>query len=211
MDENKPLKQAPTKRKGTKTKTTTVSKPLHASAFCSRMPTGEKIQRILHERALQLASTVKEEEGIVREDFVCIRLGLSGYYGVAFAYLENITKFDFISPIPCTPPVIAGVVNYRGILLTILDLKQLFRTDTSEASKGNMVVVVRFNNFRVGFLVDEVEGSDEFMVAELQPPMHTGGVSNLNYVQGIHQGRVTILNVQAILTDPLLQVEENVI
>jgi purine-binding chemotaxis protein CheW len=152
-----------------------------------------------------------EEASIIREAFVCVRLGLAERYGITYTCLEHITKFDFISRIPCTPPVIAGVVNYRGVLLTVLDLKQLFRTETGEQSTGNMVVVVRFNNLRVGLLVDEVEGSDKFIVAELEPPMHTGGVSNLNYVQGIHQGRVTILNIQAILTDPQLQVEENVV
>lgn len=212
MDEKQPLKQEPLTSKSTKKKpSTSASKKVQAGMVSSRMPTDEAIQRLLHERALQLASTVTEEASIVREAFVCVRLGLAERYGITYTCLEHITKFDFISRIPCTPPVIAGVVNYRGVLLTVLDLKQLFRTETGEKSTGNMVVVVRFNNLRVGLLVDEVEGSDEFIVAELEPPMHTGGVSNLNYVQGIHQGRVTILNIQAILTDPQLQVEENVV
>ncbi len=152
---------------------------------------------------------MKEEANIIRETFVRIRLGMAERYGISYKFLEHITKFDSISRIPCTPSVIAGVVNYRGILLTILDLKQLFCTKVGEASTDSWVIVVRFDNLRVGLLVDEVEGSDEFKVAELEPPIHTGGILNLNYVQGIYHGEVTILKIQGILTDPQLRVEEN--
>ena len=174
----------------------------------SRMPTNPEMQHILQERARLLARRIADKAKIAREPFVCVRLGPTERYGIAYKYLEHITYLTDISRIPCTPPAVAGVINYRGELLTILDLKKFFRTEVDGQAHKKGVVVVRLGRMRVGFLIDEIEGSDAYVVSELELPMHTGGVSNLDYVQGIHQGNITILNIEAILQDPMLRVED---
>lgn len=178
-----------------------------ASAF-SRMPVDPDVQRVLHERALVFAHDTANKDVAIRETFLRVRLGPTEYYGISYACLEHIMKLTDMARIPCTPSVIAGVANYRGELLTLFDLKQLFHTEVAEQEAEIMVVVVRVGKMRVGLLVDEVEWNDEFVVADLEPPMHTGGLYNLDYVQGIHQGHVTILNIEALLADPQLQVDE---
>lgn len=176
----------------------------------SRMPVDPDIQRVFQARALTLAQDTRQEDQTIRETFLRIRLGPKEHYGIAYTYLEHIMKRVNISRIPCTSLVIAGVTNFRGELLTLLDLKQLFHMEVDEQPAESMIVVVRSGNIRVGLLIDDIEGNGECIVAELQPPMHTGGVSNLNYVQGIYQGQVALLNIEALLTDPLLRVDEGV-
>jgi len=176
----------------------------------SLMPQGDEEQRILEARAQLLARKPVEQQEEERSQFVCFRLGASESYGVAYDYLEEVTNAMDITPVPCTPPVIAGVVNYRGELLTLLDLKRFFHIDPCEDNESKAVVVVKAGGVRVGLIVDAVEGNEEFAPARLAPPLSLVGAANRIYVQGIHQGRVTMLNIGALLADPALQVDESV-
>lgn len=176
----------------------------------SRMPKIPALLNILKQRALALSSCSVDNKEVTQESFVRVRLGPLEHYGIPYSYLEHITQLIDFSRIPCTPPVISGVANYRGELLTLLDLKQLFHIKVDDNKSQTLVVVVRVDAMRVGLMVDEIFGNDTLVAAHLDAPMHTGGVSNLDYVQGIYQGKVTILNIRAILADPSLQVNEHV-
>ena len=178
----------------------------------SLMPQSDDDQRVLQARAQLLARKPAQQQEEARSQFVCFRLGASERYGVAYDYLEEIMNTMDITPVPCTPPVIAGVTNYRGELLTLLDLKQFFRTGQGEGDgDGEMpVIVVKAGGVRVGLIVDAVEGNEEYAPTHLAPPLSSAGASNRVYVQGIHQGRVTLLNIGALLADPSLQVDESV-
>lgn len=176
----------------------------------SLMPKTSAARKVLRQRAQLLARQNKQTRQDTLEHFVCFRLGPSERYGIAYAYLEEIAHCLAITRVPCTPPAIAGVANYRGELLTVLDLKHLFRTEEGGRNDVAQVIVTRSGGMRVGLIVDEVEGNDTFVAASLAPPLPSAGVSNLDYVQGIHQGRVAILNIAALLADLALCVDEAV-
>ena len=176
----------------------------------SLMPKTREAKKVLHERALLLATKSGQQHAQDATPYVRFRLGTSEQYGIAYAHLEEITQLSDITPVPCTPPAIAGVANYRGELLTLLDLKQFFRTEQTEHGSETSVIVVQAGDARVGLIVDEVEGNDEYEPDSLAPPLSSGGVTNMDYVQGIHHGRVTILNIVALLDDATLCVDEAV-
>jgi purine-binding chemotaxis protein CheW len=184
-----------------------------ATTGCSSwllMPQSDDEQRVLAARAQLLARKPEQRRQEARSQFVCFRLGASERYGVGYDYLEEIMTVMDITPVPCTPPIIAGVANYRGELLTLLDLKQVFYTGQGDGNAEMPVIVVKAGGVRVGLIVDEVDGNEEYAPAHLAPPLSSAGASNRIYVQGIHQGRVTILNIGALLADPALQVDESV-
>jgi chemotaxis signal transduction protein len=75
-----------------------------------------------------------------------------------------------------------------------------------ERGEDARIIVVKHGSVRAGLLVDEVDSNEEYRSSGLSSPMNSEGVSNMEYVQGIHAGSVTLLDIAAILDDPALQV-----
>lgn len=179
-------------------------------AAAQLMPREDGVQDILRSRASVLArlqkSSVQEEE---RDQYLCFRLGPSELYGIPYAYLEELMYVNNIARVPGTPPAIAGVVNRRGELLSVLDLKQFFRTEAHEDASQARIIVVQADGAKVGLLVDAVEGNEFYVPARVAAPLSSDGVSNIEYVQGIYEGKVTLLNIRALLADPGLVVNRS--
>lgn len=180
-----------------------------ASAW-SLMPKGREAQAVLQQRARLLAASPEVQRAQASHRYMRFRLGPTELYGISYAHLAEVIRCVDITRVPCTPPAIAGVANYRGELLTLLDLKQFFRTDAAPRSADTPVIVVHAERALCGLVVDEVEGDAEYAADSLDPPLSSGGVSNLDHVLGVHRGRVTILNIAAMLADPALLINETV-
>lgn len=170
----------------------------------SLMPQDIGTRIILEERARIIAKPAAQQQHQLRSQYLCFRLGQVERYGIAYPCLEELLHVVNLARVPCTPAFVAGVVNHRGELLTILDLKHFFRMPALAISDEARIIVVKHAGIRIGLLVDSVDGNEEYHLAELSPPLSCDRVSN--YVQGIHAGNVTLLNLTALLEDPALQV-----
>ncbi|MDD4964600.1 MAG: chemotaxis protein CheW [Gallionella sp.] len=170
------------------------------------MPQDRETCDILAERARTIATPVGQQQYEQRDQYLRFRLGTVELYGIPYQYLEELRYVGNLARVPCTPAFVAGVVNHRGELLTILDLKQFFRMPALALAGECRIVVVKHAGTRIGLLVDEVDGNEEYQSDELAPPLGSDGVTNMEYVLGIHAGRVTLLNVAALLNDPALRV-----
>jgi purine-binding chemotaxis protein CheW len=172
----------------------------------SMMPTDEISRRVLRERAQVLATVAVVEDEETVDQFLRFRLGLVERYGIPYTFLQELLHVGNLARVPCTPASIAGVVNHRGELLTVIDLKHFFRIEPIPMSNETRIVVVQHGTIRTGILVDEVDGNEQYRVSDLAPPLSSEGVSNMEHVLGIHKGNVTMLNIDALLSDPALLV-----
>jgi purine-binding chemotaxis protein CheW len=170
------------------------------------MPQDVATRKILEERARAIAKPASQQLHEMRDQYLRFRLGAVERYGIPYHYLEELVYVGNLTRVPCTPAFVAGVVNHRGELLTILDLKQFFRMSALALDDEARIIVVKHAGMRVGLLVDAVDGNEEYQDIELSPPLISEGVSNMEYVLGIHIGSVTLLNLAAILGDPALRV-----
>lgn len=168
------------------------------------IPQDEASRRVLKARALLIAKPYGEGARVAGIQYLCFRLGEVELYGIHCSYLEELLYAGNPARVPGTPAFIAGVINYRGQLLTLLDIKQFFRMPATSLSNEARIIVVVHAGMRVGLLVDAVEGDREYR--ELSAAFSSDGVTNMAYVEGIHEGCVTILKLSAILDDPQLKV-----
>ncbi|HJW86139.1 MAG TPA: chemotaxis protein CheW [Candidatus Brocadiaceae bacterium] len=174
----------------------------------SQMPSSEKDRKILKDRASLFAKKeVKRVEAVV-DTYIHFRLGTSENYGISYKYVDEILYAVGLTRVPCTPPFIAGIVNRRGKMLTVIDLKRFFQTTGKEYGNDSRVIVITGAGITVGVLADEMFGNKDYYPSQLTPPLPSDGVSNLKYVTGIDRGMVTILNINEILGDPILKVNE---
>jgi purine-binding chemotaxis protein CheW len=170
------------------------------------MPRDDAARRVLEERARVFAMPVGEHQHELHNQYLRFRLGMVERYGIPYQYLEELLYVGNLARVPCTPSFVAGVVNHRGELLTIVNLKQFFRMPALAVGDEARIIVVRCNEMRIGLLVDEVDGNEEYLDSEISSPLSSEGVSNMEYVLGIHAGNVTILNIASLLGDPALRV-----
>ena len=169
-------------------------------------------RQLLRQRADRLAREGNgiQHSGETEQAYVCFRLGAVERYGIPYVYTEEIIPVSDIAPVPCTPPFIAGVTNRRGELLTVLDIKEFFHTDKTELGDESRIVVVSGNGVTIGILVDEMIGNDGYRPMELSKPLPSDGISKPAYIQGIHRGQVTILDMGPLLRDESIMVNESV-
>lgn len=212
VNEQPPLPQAAkAERSVTASKRARVDLPAHPAIRPTQwatmlMPQDAATRKVLEQRALAIAKPASQQLHETRAQYLRFRLGSSERYGIPYEYLEELLYVGNLARVPCTPAFVAGVVNHRGELLTILDLKQFFRMPIVAQGAEGRIIVVKNAGMRIGLLVDSVDGNEEYQDIELSPPLSSNGVSNMEYVLGIHAGNVTLLNLKALLEDQALQV-----
>ncbi len=176
----------------------------------ARMPRTIDERAVLLERLQLLGADDGGGQAAPGEPAVLFRLGAEEHYAVAYRHAEEIVQRTVVAPVPCTPPHIAGVMNLRGELVSVLDLKQLFSATPAEYDAAAPILVVTLNQVTVGLRVDEVLGQVLIDPAGLEPPLPSEGVRNLGWVAGVHDGTITVLDVAALLSGGDLVVDERV-
>lgn len=166
-------------------------------------------QTILRERAVALARTpAPAQDGTVLE-LLEFRLA-SERYALESRYVENVHPLRDLTPLPCTPVFILGLVNIRGRVLPVIDLKKFFVLPEQGLTDLHRIILVRGHDLEVGLLADVIVGIRTLATAGLQPALPTLSGIRADYLRGIGEGGLVVLDLQRILTDPRIIVNEEV-
>jgi len=111
-------------------------------------------------------------------------------YGLDILRVQEIKGWDSVTPIPNTPDYIRGVINLRGTIVPIMDLRCRLGLEAREYGPTTVVIVVRVESgdgrSRVmGIVVDAVSDVYNISEDELKPPPDFGAAINVEYVKGI--------------------------
>jgi purine-binding chemotaxis protein CheW len=92
------------------------------------------------------------------------------HYGVDIAAVESIIKMEPITVVPQSLSFVEGVINLRGSILPVVDLRKRFKLTAGEVSKDARIVVVNMGGVKVGMVVDGV--SEVLRVSDdtIEPP-----------------------------------------
>jgi purine-binding chemotaxis protein CheW len=159
-------------------------------------------EALLHERARLLARPeARDEDRRRNEGYIRFRLGAGEHYGVPYRHAEEIMHVGAISPVPCTPRFVRGVINRRGDMITVLDLKALFEVSGPDDPEHARILVVAAATLTVGLLVDEVVDNDDYEPDGLDRPVASRGLPTAEHLLGLHEGTVALLDLDALLGD----------
>ncbi|NNM58988.1 MAG: purine-binding chemotaxis protein CheW [Legionellales bacterium] len=173
------------------------------------MPQDEKSLDILHTRAQQLAKQTTETTQTSTNQYICFTLGgMHERYGISYQFIRGIIDDIVPTPLPCTPNYIAGVINRRGNLITIVDLKPFFHTQQTQYTEKPYIIVSTVNDITFGILADSVEGSDFYELSSLEPPFAFPDIIKPELIIGLHRGVTAIINVEALILTPELQIKK---
>ncbi|GAA0550258.1 purine-binding chemotaxis protein CheW [Rhizomicrobium palustre] len=121
--------------------------------------------------------------------------------------IREIRGWTDTTALPHVPHYVRGVINLRGIVLPVIDLKAKLGLGLTEASPKNVIIVVSWDNHTTGVLVDAVSDIVTVRSSDIQPPPDIMDATQDSYVDGIAvlDGRMVTL----LATSHLMAMTEN--
>ena len=100
---------------------------------------------------------------------------------------------------PGTPSFLLGIINVRGQILSVVDLKKIFALPERGLGQLNKVIILRDERMEFGILADEILGTRAIARETIQPPPPTVAGAGAEYLLGVTGERVIILDAKKIL------------
>jgi purine-binding chemotaxis protein CheW len=171
--------------------------------------TKEQRKAILDERAAFLAKApavaVKKANQLDVLEFV-----ISGErFAVEAKFVREASKLFRLTPLPCTPDFVLGLINFRGQILPLLDLRKILELRERTAKTEIQVVVIQTSEASAGIAVDEIAGISSIPELELQSPKQLMRPSIVGLFKGIRNDRLAVLDIVTLFADSRLIVESN--
>ncbi len=171
-------------------------------------PTAEDTQRILKERAQALAREAVQAEAADAGIEVIEFLLVHERYAVASEHVREVYPLEELTPLPCTPPFVLGIVNLRGEIISVIDIKKFFDLPEKGLTDLNKVIVLESGDMVFGIVADAISGMRRISRSEIQPSLPTLTGIREDYLQGVTVERVVILDAGKLLADEKLIVNE---
>jgi purine-binding chemotaxis protein CheW len=172
-------------------------------------PSAEDIRNRLRERARRLAIPPPQDD--VAERISIIEFGLANErYAIDARFVRDVQPLRELTALPCTPPFLRGLVNVRGRLVAVIDLKKFFGLPERGITDLHRVIVLQGTDMEVGLLADTVEDVHELDASSVQPTLTTQTGIREEYLHGVTADRLVLLDAEAILADPRIVVNEDV-
>jgi purine-binding chemotaxis protein CheW len=141
---------------------------------------------------------MQEQKALAEEKVLTFRLG-GETYGIEILKVREIIGLMEITAVPKTASHIRGVINLRGKIVPVIDMRDKFGLPQAELSRENCIITVLHQgedgDLLVGALVDSVSEVMQLKEGEVDPVPALGGDMKLDFVRGLakSQGKVSIL------------------
>ena len=117
------------------------------------------------------------------------------FFGVPIAAVKEIIRVPDITPVPDTPEFVEGVVNLRGRIVPVIDMRRRVGVLAAERTRGNRILVLELAGKMVGLIVDSA--SDIIKISEdaIEPPPDIVSSIGAEYVTGVGklEGKLIVL------------------
>jgi purine-binding chemotaxis protein CheW len=116
-------------------------------------------------------------------------------FGLPIAIVREIVRVPEITAVPNAPQYIEGVINLRGRIIPVVDLRKRFGQEATELNKKSRVVVVELQSRAVGLIVNSASEVLKLPPSEIEKPHNVFQEGELDFITGVGklQGRLVIL------------------
>lgn len=134
--------------------------------------------------------------------------------GERFAFeaknVREASKMQNLTPLPCTPSFVMGLLNYRGQILPLIDIREILELPQRANSFDEFqVVVIQTSHGQTGIFVDEITGICSLAENDLQEALQLVGPSLAPLLKGISVDRLAIVDLEKLLSDTRLLVNSS--
>ncbi len=152
-------------------------------------------------------ATSSEQAGAVvaegpREEFLSFRLG-GEEYGVDILKVQEIRSYDTVTRLPEAPDYIKGVINLRGTIVPVIDLRLKLKIGSAEFDKQTVMIILNVSDKVIGMVVDAVSDVITLAASQIRPPPEFNGVLDTRYITGlgaIEDRMLILVDIECLLS-----------
>ena len=140
------------------------------------------------------------------QPYLTFKLGAE-VFALEVSKVREVLDFTTITKIPRTPEFLRGVINLRGSVVPVVDLRLGFGLDSVDPTVNTCIIVVEVamaaESIIVGALADAFEEVVDIDAADIQPPPRLGSAIETDFIQGMGKrdnGFLMILNIDRIFS-----------
>ena len=137
-------------------------------------------------------------------------------YGLEILKVREIIGIMDVTPVPTTPPFVRGVINLRGKVIPVVDLRLKFGMEGKEDTQRTCIIVVHLaresQEMIMGIIVDEVSEVLDIDQDQIEPPPSFGADIRTDFILGmgkVNQRVVTMLDIDRVLSEREIALVEN--
>ncbi|HEY3823440.1 MAG TPA: chemotaxis protein CheW [Bryobacteraceae bacterium] len=172
-------------------------------------------KQILRARARELArpQQISAPAGATLE---LVEFGLAQErYALETRWVREISAFRDLTPLPCCPSFVPGIVNVRGRIVPVFDIRKFFDLPEKGLTDLHRIILVGNNlagnsDLELGLLADTIIGIRSVPLSLLQGSLPTLTGIRADYLKGVTAERLIVLDLARILADPRIIVHEEV-
>ena len=168
-------------------------------------------QKVLKKRAELLQITEEKTQHHGKQIDGLVFMLSNEKYAIDSTLVSEVIQVSDITPLPCTPAFILGIINIRGKILSVIDIKKFLNLPGKEGANLNKVIIVNCNNIELGILTDEIIGSTKIFLETLQKKLSTITEDKENYIVGVSTKRLIVLDIKGLLQNDKIVINEQVI
>jgi purine-binding chemotaxis protein CheW len=151
--------------------------------------------------AIEAADETMPPPASATGEYLTFALG-NQLYGVDILKVQEIRGYDGVTTIPNTPEHIKGVINLRGAIVPVLDLRIKFRLGEARYDSFTVMIILNLAGRVVGAVVDSVSDVVQLTAAQVRPPPRLGAGVDARYLVGVgvvDDGMVLLIDIERLL------------
>lgn len=160
----------------------------------------------------EIDNSYMQEQEHGTEQYLTFILG-EEEYGVNILKVQEIRGWDSATTIPNTPDYVLGVVNLRGVVVPIIDLRKRFELESADFGPTTVVVIVKTTQSgkerTVGMVVDAISDVYNINVEEIRDAPDLGSIVTTEFITGlttVDEEMVILLNIDLLINSGVLEV-----
>jgi purine-binding chemotaxis protein CheW len=171
----------------------------------------KEVRTILKNRAIEMALETDQKK-VTSATIEIIEFKLSTEsYGIESAFVKEVYPLKDFTLLPGVPSYIMGIVNVRGQILPVVDLRKFFSLSEKGLGEMNKVIILRNDQMEFGIVADVVEGTRTLAIDDIMPtPVTVTGIGE-KYLRGVTKEHIVVLDAEGLLNDKNMIINDKVL
>lgn len=163
--------------------------------------------KILHERARAIAQKKElPEEGATTE---VIHFTLHPEkFAIESEYVREVISLENLTPLPGTPEFIMGIINYRGTILSAVNLKVFLGLSETGLTEMDKVIVLSDQEMEFGIVTDKIEDTENILNDKIAEPPHSLSETGKELIRGLIHNEVVLLSAKKVLQHNQMTIDQ---
>ena len=145
-------------------------------------------------------------------NLVTFKLG-NNEYAIDIMQAKEIIKMEKITLIPNAPDYVEGVINLRGNIIPIVDLKKRFNLEENDGEKNTGIIIVKIDDVDMGIIIDAISKVVSIATSNIQPPPPMLSGIGQKYIKGVaklEDKLLVVLDLEKLIVGDDDDIEENI-